>query len=155
MKNSWVCFFCFIITWSAAGQTAEMAHDSQNIQALLDAMSKHWTLHDAKAYSSAFSDEADFTDARGINAFGKDSIEKLQEKSFEKVTKNSSLQFTGKKIRYITNDIITVDVWWEMTIPKTRDGKDNTIQKGLANLILTRNDKSWLILTMHNMNLPG
>jgi hypothetical protein len=28
-----------------------MAQDSENIQALMDAMSKDWNLHDAKAYA--------------------------------------------------------------------------------------------------------
>jgi uncharacterized protein (TIGR02246 family) len=132
-----------------------MVQDAQNIQALLDAMSKDWNAHDAKAYSRAFSEEADFTDVVGTNVFGKDSIEKLHEKSFQTVLKNSSLKITGKKIRYITNDIIAVDAWWEMMISQTDDGKNSTLQKGLANLILTRNDKSWLILIMHNMILPG
>lgn len=154
MKNIWVFFFCFSILWSASGQTAQMVHDSENIQALLDAMSKSWNAHDAKAYSRAFSDEADFTDVLGISAFSRDSIEKINAQSFETVFKNSSLKITGKKIRYITNEIIAVDVWWELTGAQGRDGKEIPLQKGLANLLLTRNDKSWLILIMHNMGLP-
>src|SRR5579872_162662 len=103
MKKYWGVFFCFYLTWSASGQTVQMVQDSQNIQALLEAMSKDWNLHNAKAYATAFSDEADFTDVLGIDAFGRDSIEKLHEKYFETVLKNSSLTITGKKIRYITN----------------------------------------------------
>jgi uncharacterized protein (TIGR02246 family) len=103
----------------------------------------------------AFSEEADFTNVLGMSTYGRDSIEKVHEKSFTTIFKNSSLKITGKKIRYITNDILAVDVSWEMTGTKESDGKDIPLRKGLANLLMTRNDKQWLILIMHNMNLPG
>ena len=154
MKYIFISFCCFSMICSASGQTAQMVQDSENIQALLDAMSKSWNIHDARAYSMAFSEEADFTDVPGMNVYGRDSIEKVHEKSFATVFKNSSLKITGKKIRYITNDIIAVDVWWEMTGTKTSGGKDIPLRKGLANLLLTRNGEQWLILIMHNTNLP-
>ena len=64
----------------------------------------------------AFSEEAEFTNVLGMSVYGSDSIQKDHEKSFATVFKNSSLKITGKKIRYITNDINSVDVWWEMTL---------------------------------------
>ena len=45
--------------------------------------------------------------------------------------------------------------WWEMKGVQSPDGKDMPLRKGLANLIMTRNGDQWLILIMHNMNLPG
>ena len=155
MKNIIISFCCFSIICSAAGQTVQMVQDSQNIQALLDAMSKAWDIHDARAYCMAFSEEADFTNTLGMSVYGRDSIQKNHEKSFATVFKNSSLKITGKKIRYITNDILAVDAWWEMTGTKASDGKDIPLRKGLANLLMTRNGEQWLILIMHNMNLPG
>ena len=155
MKNILISFCFFSIMGSAAGQTAQMVHDSQNIQSLLETMAKAWNLHDARTYCMAFSEEADFTNTLGMIAYGRDSIQKDHEKSFATVFKNSSLKMTGKKIRYITNDILAVDVWWEMTGTKASDGKDIALRRGLANLLMTRNGEQWLILIMHNMNLPG
>lgn len=155
MKNVFISFFCFGIIWSAAGQTVQMAQDSQNIQALLDAMSKAWNMHDAKTYSRAFSEEADFTDVLGISVFGRKAIQTLHEKSFAAGFKNSSLNITGKKIRYISNDILAVDVWWEMKNAQAADGKDIPFSKGLASLLMTRDADQWLILIMHNMTLPA
>ena len=155
MKNILISFCCFSIIYSAAGQTVQMVQDSQNIQALLDAMSKAWNKHDARAYCMAFSPEADFTNVLGVSTYGRDSIEKVHEKSFATIFKNSSLKITGKKIRYITNDILAVDVSWKMTGALASDGKDIPLRKGMANLLTTRNEKQWLILIMHNMNLPG
>ena len=77
---------------------------------MLDAMSKAWNIHDARAYAMAFSEEADFTNVLGMSTYGRDSIEKVHEKSFTTIFKNSTLKITGKKIRYITNDILAVDV---------------------------------------------
>ena len=65
MKNIIITFFCFCMICSAGGQTVQMVQDSQNIQALLDAMSKAWNKHDAKAFSMGFSEDADFTNVVG------------------------------------------------------------------------------------------
>jgi len=155
MKGLFICFFCFVTEWAAVGQTAQMVQDSQNIQALLDAMSKAWNSHDAKTYSMAFSEEADFTDDLGMSVFGRKAIQTIYEKSFAAGFKNSNLNYTGKKIRYITNDILAVDAWWEMKGAQALDGKVIPPGKGLANLLMTRDGNRWVILIMHNMILPA
>jgi uncharacterized protein (TIGR02246 family) len=155
MKSIFVSFCFFHIFYAASGQTVQMVQDSQNIQALLDAMSKSWNTHDAKTYCMAFSEEADFTDAFGMSIFGRKAIQTFHEKSFATGLKNSSLIITGKKIRYITNDILAVDAWWEMKGAQAPDGKDIPTEKGLANLLMTRDGNQWLILIMHNMELPS
>ena len=129
MKNILISLCCFGIICSAVVQTAQMVHDSQNIKALFEAMSKAWNIHDAKAYSMAFLEEADFTDVLGISVYGRDSIEKVHEKSFATIFKNSSLKITGKKIRYVTNDLTAVDVWWEMNGAKNTGRKKYTARK--------------------------
>jgi uncharacterized protein (TIGR02246 family) len=153
MKNLFFIFF-FGILCSAEGQTVQMVQDSQNIQALLDAMSKAWNLHDAKKYAMAFSEEADFTDVLGVSVFGRKAVEAFHEKSFATGFKNSFLNITGKKIRYVTNDILAVDVFWQMKGAQAADGKVIPTAKGLTNLLMTREGNLWLILIMHNMNLP-
>jgi uncharacterized protein (TIGR02246 family) len=155
MKNIFITFFCLSIITSATGQTVQMVQDSQNIQALLDAMSKAWNRHDAKAFSMGFSEDADFTNVVGMTAYGRDSIEKFHEKFFATIFKNSSLKIKGKKIRYITNDLTGVDVTWEMTGAQTPDGKEIPLRSGLMNLLMVRYSDQWLILIMHNMNLPN
>jgi uncharacterized protein (TIGR02246 family) len=155
MKSILISFCFFLVIHTAAGQTVQMVQDSQNIQALLDAMSKAWNMHDAKRYAMRFSEEADFTDVLGMSVFGRKAIQAFHEKSFATGFKNSSLNITGKKIRYITNDILAVDVWWEMKGAQAPDGRDFPSGKGLANLLMTRDGNQWLILIMHNMNLPG
>jgi uncharacterized protein (TIGR02246 family) len=154
MKNLFVLIFCAGLSGPVFGQTAQMVHDSQDIQILLDNLAKAWNVHDAKAFSMGFSEDADFTNVVGMSAHGRDSIEKFHEKPFATWFKNSSLKITEKKIRYITGDITEVDVWWEMTGAQAPSGKDIPLRKGLINLVITRSGDKWLILIMHNMDLP-
>ena len=154
MKNIiFPIFFLFIVAISI-GQTAQMAKDAESIQRLLSDLSNAWNVHDAKAFSMGFSEDADFTNVVGMSAHGRSEIEKFHEKSFSTWFKNSTLKMTDKKIRFITVDITAVDAWWEMTGAKDPDGKDIPFRKGLLNVVLTRGDDKWWITVMHNMELP-
>jgi uncharacterized protein (TIGR02246 family) len=138
----------------ATAQTAQMVKDAQSMQTVLDDLSAAWNKHDAKAFSLSFSEDADFTNVRGMSAHGRTDIEKFHEQPFSTWFKNSNLKITSKKIRFITADITSVDAWWEMTGAQSPDGKDIPLRKGLLNFIMTRGDNKWFITVMHNMDLP-
>jgi len=74
-----------------------MVQDAQNIQTLLDNMAKAWNLHDAAAFSTAFSEDADFTDAVGMNTYSRDSMRKFTGSHLPPWFKKSSLKITGRK----------------------------------------------------------
>jgi uncharacterized protein (TIGR02246 family) len=154
MKNLFLFIICVLISGIAIGQTPQMARDAENIQKLLNDFSQAWNVHDAKALSMSFAEDADFTNVRGSSAHGRTDIEKFHTPSFAGIFKNSNLKMTDKKIRFITNDITAVDAWWEMKGATLPDGKEIPLRKGLANLILTRGDDKWFIMVMHNMDLP-
>ena len=154
MKNLFLYIFFAGLSATINGQTVQMVQDSQDIQALLDNMAKAWNRHDAAAFSMAFSEDADFTNAVGTSAYTRDSIEKFHKKSFASLFKNSSLKITGKRIRYIMGDITEVDAWWEMTGAQASNGTEIPLRKGLINLVMTRSGDKWLILIMHDMDLP-
>jgi uncharacterized protein (TIGR02246 family) len=154
MKHLFISFIFLALSTLDAGQTAQMVKDAQSMQKVLDDMSKAWDMHNAKEFSMLFSEDADFTNVRGMSAHGRTDIEKFHEKPFATWFKNSNLKITDKKIRFITADISSVDAWWEMTGAQTPDGKDIPLRKGLLNFIMTRGDDQWLIMVMHNMDLP-
>ena len=135
-------------------QTAQMVRDAEAIQTTLDNLSKAWNIHDPKAFSMGFSEDADFTNVRGMSAHGRDSIAIFHEKPFATWFSASNLKTTGKRIRFLTADIAAVDAWWEMTGAKTPDGKDVPLRKGLFNLVMTKDGENWLVTVMHNMDLP-
>ena len=101
-----------------------------------------------------FAEDADFTNILGTTVHGRTDIEKFHAPLFAGIFKNSNLKITDKKIRYIAPDITAVDSWWEMTGVTLPDGKDVSLRKGLGNFILMRGDDKWLIMIMHNMEIP-
>lgn len=62
---------------------------------------------------------------------------------------------TGIKIRFIRPDVAAVDVRWEMIGAKASDGQEIPLRKGLLNFIMTKECDKWLIMVMHNMDLPA
>ena len=70
----------------------------------------------------AFSEDADFTNARGMGAHGRVGVEKFHEQPFARWFKESNLKIVVNKIRFIKPDVAAVDAWWEMTGAKTPDG---------------------------------
>lgn len=154
MKSLAISIAYLILSNTTGAQTARMVSDAQSIQAVLADMAQTWNVADAGRFSSLFSEDADFTDARGINVHGREEIEKSHEKMVAVWFKNSSLKITDRKIRFITADIASVDAWWEMTGTNGPDGKDIHPRKGLFNLIMTRGDDKWYITVLHDMELP-
>ena len=67
---------------------------------------------------------------------------------------DSNQKITEAKIRFITSDVAAVDARWEMTGARGPDGQEIPLRKGLLNFIMTRSKGQWLILIMHNMDLP-
>jgi len=101
-----------------------------------------------------FAEDADFTNVRGMSAYGRTEIEKLHAPLFATNFKDSNLKITETKIRFITPDVAAVDARWEMTGAKGPDGHEIPLRKGLLNFIMTRSSGQWLIMIMHNMDLP-
>jgi uncharacterized protein (TIGR02246 family) len=130
------------------------ATSAENIQKVLVAFINAWNIHDAHAFSMVFSEDADFTNVRGMGAHGRAEVEKFHEKPFATWFKESNQKITANKVRFIKPDVAAVDAWWEMTGAKTQDGMDIPLRKGLLNFIMTMNDDNWSITIMHNMDLP-
>ena len=68
--------------------------------------------------------------------------------------KDSNQKITETKIRFITPELAAVDARWEMTCARGPDGQEIPLRKGLLNFIMTRSSGQWLIMIMHNMDLP-
>jgi uncharacterized protein (TIGR02246 family) len=154
MKSIVISFAYLILSNTTGAQTAQMVKEAQSIQTVLTDMAKAWNIYDTNKFSILFSEDADFTDTRGITAHGIKEIEKSYEKLIAGWTKNSSLKITDSKIRFITVDISTVDAWWEISGTERPNEKGIALRKGLFNLLMTRGDDKWYITVMHDMNLP-
>lgn len=128
--------------------------DERAIKNVLRDFADAWNRHDAKAFSMAFAEDADFTNVVGMSAHGRAEIEKFHAPLFATRLKDTHQTIADVKIRFITPDVAAVDAHWEMAGAKGRDGQDIPVRKGLLNLIMTRSSSQWLITVMHNMDLP-
>jgi uncharacterized protein (TIGR02246 family) len=128
--------------------------DEKAIKQVLADSVEAWNRHDAKAFSMVFAEDADFTNVVGMSAYGRTEIEKFHAPMFATRFKDTHLTITDTKIRFISSDIAAVDARWEMTGAKGRDGQEIPLRKGLLNFTMTRSNGQWLIMIMHNMDLP-
>ena len=162
MKCDFAGFLLLLsLSTSAIGQTAngELKNqcnsiDEMGIKKVLADQVEAWNRRDAKAFSMAFAEDADFTNVVGASAHGRAEVEKFHAPMFATIFKDSNLKMTKTKIRFIKPDVAAVDAWWEMTGAKTREGKEIPLRKGLLNFVMTKEGGRWFITVMHNMDLP-
>ena len=129
--------------------------DEEAIRKVLADFEEAWNKHDAKAFSMVFAEDADFTNVRGMSAHGRAEVEKFHAPLFATRFKDTNQKMTKTKIRFIKPEVAAVDAWWEMTGAKGPDGQEIPLRKGLLNLIMTKEGDKWLIMVMHNMDLPA
>ena len=159
MKRAFLSLPLLLILISSSGPSQTVTppsreQDEKGIKQVLTAFVEAWNHHDAKAFSMVFAEDADFTNVRGMSAHGRAEVEKFHAPRFATKFKDSNQKIAEIKIRFITPDVAAVDARWEMTGAKGPDGQDIPLRKGLLNFIMTRSSGQWLIMIMHNMDLP-
>jgi uncharacterized protein (TIGR02246 family) len=125
---------------------------AQTVAALADA----WNKHDVHAFSLTFTEDADFTNVAGVHARGRTNIESLHAGVFASVFKDSHQTAQLRRIRFLTPELATVDVDWQMSGATTPDGTPRGNRRGLINCIVSKqSDGSWLFDVFHNTELTG
>ncbi|MDQ3472294.1 MAG: SgcJ/EcaC family oxidoreductase [Acidobacteriota bacterium] len=163
MRRAFIAFPLFLIlSTHAVGQTTSgqarlmgKVKDEAGIRKVLADFIEAWNKHDAKAFSMAFAEDADFTNVGGKSAHGRAEVEKFHAPRFATKFKDTHLKITETKIRFIEPDVAAVDAWWEMTGAKNREGQDIPLRRGLLNFVMTSEGDKWFITVMHNMDLPA
>lgn len=131
------------------------AEDTAKIRQLLDGFVEAWNRHDARAFSMVFAEDADFTNVRGMSAHGRAAIEAFHAPHFATRFRDSHQRITEFRVRFLKADVAAADASWEMTGARTADGAQRPLRTGLLNLVLGRENGDWLIVVMHNMELPA
>ena len=107
------------------------------IDKLVEKFTNAWNRLDPKDFADLFVDDGEWIDVLGQHVKGKDQIKKLHEYPFKSVLKDATLIVSSKRIRFIRNDILAIDVEWKTTGNKTPDGKSLPARYGLLDLIVT------------------
>jgi uncharacterized protein (TIGR02246 family) len=125
----------------------------QRIEKLVSQFEDAWNQHDAHAFAAVFTEDADFTNVIGMSAHGRKAIEDFHAPRFSTSFKNSHLSTKDVTIRFITRQVASVDVRWEMTGALDSSGAPVPLRQGLLNFIVTDRDDRWSIAVMHNQEL--
>jgi len=148
------------ISAAPAAAAGEKEKDEAAIRELAASAEKAHNAHDAKAFAALFAPDGDFTSVRGMTARGRKAIEEFHRPMFEGDTskgnpsfKEAVLKVDEVRVRSVRPDVASVDILWTQTGSKAPDGKDRGIRQGLMSWVLTREDGTWQVTVMHNMDL--
>ncbi len=132
----------------------ETDNSKQAIEQLLEKYAEAWNIHDAKAFSLLFAEDADFTNVFGQSFHGRSAIEAQHAPIFSTMFRLSHLILTETRVRFLSENLTAVDVPWKMSGATDRQGNPWPDRKGLLNFIMKNEKQIWSILIMHNMDLP-
>ena len=148
--------FCLGLLLPAAliGQSGREA-DERAIRGVMNRFMDAWNRHDAKAWTTEFSEDADFTNVHGVGASGRTDIEQFHARVFATMFKNSNQKYTDIKTRFVRPDVAAVDVHWEMTGATDSAGNPVPLRQGLLNFVMVKSHGKWQIVVMHNLDLTA
>jgi uncharacterized protein (TIGR02246 family) len=151
-KIAALCLLLFVSTTSFQAGTEG---DQKAIRGLMDRFMDAWNRHDAHAFATAFAEDADFTNWRGVGATGRSKIEEFHAPEFTTLFRNSHQAYTEIKIRFIRADVAAVDVHWEMAGVLDAQGNPRPDRQGLLNFVMAKDAGQWQIIVMHNLDLTA
>jgi uncharacterized protein (TIGR02246 family) len=105
-------------------------------QNLVDKFRDAFNSHDPKMLGSLLTEDGEWTDVIGHTMIGRKEIEHQHAYPFTTVLKEARLDVKSYKSKWITDEIVSIDIKWESSGHKTPEGQPiPTIRYGLLNLI--------------------
>lgn len=142
-----------LVSFSAAISRAQekpgMDQDSAAIKKSVAAWEDAWNNHDAHATARSYVEDGDFSSTTAVDSHGWKELEVHYNDIFTTFLKNAHRTDTVRSIRFLTPEIASVDIDWQMTGAKTRDGVDIPNRKGLLTWIMTKHNGQWMITIYH------
>ena len=134
---------------SRAQMPSNMDAESAAIKQCVAAWEDAWNRHDAHATAVAYVEDGDFSSTTGVPSHGWKELEAHYNEIFTTFLKEAHRTDTVRSIRFLRPDIASVDIDWQMTGARTRDGKDAPNRKGLLTWVVTKRNGQWMILIYH------
>jgi len=154
MLDIGVLSLMFLLPVAVSGQPGPPT-DEEAIRTVMDRFMDAWNRHDAKAFAAEFSNDADFTNVRGVAVSGRSNIEAFHAPVFATIFKSSNQKYTDIKTRFIRRDVAAVDVHWELTGQTDPAGNALPARNGQLILVMTKESGGWQIVVMHNQDLTA
>jgi uncharacterized protein (TIGR02246 family) len=139
-------FVSFTATLSWAQMSSSGDGDKAGVMKCVAAWDEAWNRHDAHATTMSFEQDGDYAAVNGEPSHGWKELEAHYNQLFTGFLKDAHRTDTVRSIRFLTPDVASVDIDWQLTGAKTKEGKDI---KGLLTWIVTKHDGQWLITSYH------
>jgi uncharacterized protein (TIGR02246 family) len=106
------------------------------VQNLVDNFRDAFNSHDPKMLGSLLTEDGEWTDVIGYTMIGRNEIENQHVYPFTTALKEARLDVKSYRSKWITDEIVSVDIKWESAGHRTPEGKPiPTTRYGLLNLI--------------------
>ncbi len=133
-------------------QTASSA-DETAIRAIEAQWEAAWNHHDAAALARLATPDADFVNARGAWAKGRNELEKNQAERHRTTEKESVWRTTEVDIRFVTPEIAIVHVYWTLAGERAADGTLRPPHMGIITRTEVKREGQWLIAASQATNV--
>jgi len=131
---------------------ASSAAQTLGPDALVDGFLRAFNTHDAKAFGSLFTEDADWVSVAGIRVKGRAGIQAEHEKAFTTFFKSATLASTGTTVRLVRPDVAVVHFNWELTGQVDKEGKVAAPRRGVITIVATKEEDQWRITAGQNTN---
>jgi uncharacterized protein (TIGR02246 family) len=152
MKTSPVAIALLIFLFPVAQFSLAMtvSKDEEEIRKIVGTQQQEaWNRHEAKAYASLFTENADCVNVVGWWWKGRAEIEQKLTAAYAFVFRESVLTITHVDVRLLTPTVAIAHVNWTMTGARTPQGFAK-VQQGIQTETLMKSDQKWLIAAFQN-----
>ncbi|HEU5003437.1 MAG TPA: SgcJ/EcaC family oxidoreductase [Actinomycetota bacterium] len=133
----------------------EERSDVTDIRQVLEQIDVAWNVHDASKFAALFTGDARFTNVRGMQARGRDGVERFVAPLFATMFSDSEQHTLRIDTAFLAPGLAAVDAWWTMHGARTLDGSPRPTRYGLFSLVMRTTTEGWRIAVWHNMELAG
>jgi uncharacterized protein (TIGR02246 family) len=127
--------------------------DSAAIKRVVTGFIGDFNSHNAHALSTWFSEDADFINIQAVTTHGRSKIEELYISLFAGRLGNAHRNLTLRNIRFLSPEIASVDINYELTGVKAPDGSTTPPREGFYDWTLMKQNGHWLIAILHESNI--
>jgi uncharacterized protein (TIGR02246 family) len=139
----------------AQGRAQGGEADAKAIKQVYAEWSEAFSRHDAHAAAMTFTNDADFTNMRGVHNHGRKEIEAHLAMIFAGALGSARRTDTVRNIRFFSPELAEVDADTVISGTKAADGSEVPPRKGLMVTTMIKQNGRWFISVFHEVEFPA